>query len=292
MRVGAFQVNEPLPDLNSPHALAILRPWVDVGGVGSLTIKMLESEFNTRPLGKLTRPGNFFDFTRYRPIMRLEHSQRKMSIPNAYINFAKRAEGNDLVFFHLLEPHMFGEVYVESILRVLQIIGAKRYCLLGSMHDAVPHTRPLIVSGIANNELEESLRRLDVQPSDYEGPTTIAALISQEAPKYNIEAMNLIVHLPQYVQLDEDYIGQLRLLEVICSLYDFPIDLEQIKHKSEEQYEKLNKAMEREPQFKQIVHQLETFYESRTGKIDEVMPELSPEIESFLREIGKDFRQN
>ena len=40
--------------------------------------------------------------------------------------------------------------------------------------------------------------------------------------------------VPQYMQLEEDYVGQLYLLEVICSLYDFPIDLEPVKRKAEE----------------------------------------------------------
>ena len=30
MRLRAFEIDEPLPELNEPHALAILKPWVDV----------------------------------------------------------------------------------------------------------------------------------------------------------------------------------------------------------------------------------------------------------------------
>ena len=187
---------------------------------------------------------------------------------------------------------MLGETYVKSILKVLQILGIKRYCLLGSMYDSVPHTKPLIITGSAVGEPGEKLRSLGVQSSDYEGPTTIAILISQEAPKYDIEVMSLIVHLPQYAHLDEDYMGQLRLLEVLCSLYNFPIDLEKIKTKSEEQYGKFNQAMKREPQFEQVVRQLEKMYEARTDNINEEIPKLSPEIEKFLHEIDKGFHQN
>ena len=187
---------------------------------------------------------------------------------------------------------MLGEVYADSVLRVLQKLGVKRYCLMGSMYDSVPHTKPLIVSGRAAEPVREELRKIGVQSSDYEGPTTITILISQQAPKYNIEAMSLIVHLPQYVSVETDYVGALRLSELLCSLYHFPIDLEAVKHKGEKQYEEVSLAMEREPQLRQAVQQLERYYEAKASKAEQEQPELSPEIEDFLRDVTKRFGQN
>jgi len=292
VKIGAFQLDEPLPHLCDVHAFAVLRPWVDVGGVGSSTIAVLENQFNAESLGRLIRPGNFFDFTRYRPVIRLKEGRREITVPNTFINYARRPEGNDLVFFHLLEPHMLGEAYADSLLRVVQRLDVRRYCLFGAMYDAVPHTKPLIVTGTATGVAQEALDGLGVQASDYEGPTTIIILMSQEAAKYDIDVMTLIVHLPQYTQLEEDYAGQLRLLELICSLYNFPIDLAPVKRKAEEQYAKLTLAMEREPQIQQVVRQLETYYEARASKAEDKAPELSPEIESFLHEMDKRFGRN
>ena len=70
MRIGAFELNEPVPELNDPHVFAMIRPWVDVGSVGTLTLNRLERYLGSTELGKLARPGNFFDFTRYRPTMK------------------------------------------------------------------------------------------------------------------------------------------------------------------------------------------------------------------------------
>lgn len=292
MRIGAFQLDEPLPPLREPHAFALLRPWVDVGSVGSLTIAVLESQFKARPLGRLIEPGSFFDFTRYRPIIRLIEGRREVRIPNTFINYAKGPDKNDFVFFHLLEPHMHGEAYAESVLKVLQELGIRRYCLIGAMYDAVPHTKPLIVTGMASGPEESTLRRLGARSSDYEGPTTIAILISQEAPKYNIEVMTLIVHLPQYSQMDEDYAGRLRLLEMISSLYDFPIDLDQSRREAEQQYAKLSLAAEAEPRVKEIIRRLEAYYEARLSQTEEEPPKLSPEVDRFLREMDKRFGQS
>jgi len=292
MRIGAFELDEPLPDLRNPHAFALLRPWVDVGSVGSLTIAVLESQFKARPLGKLSEPGSFFDFTRYRPVLRLIEGRREVRIPNSFINYAKGPHDNDLVFFHLLEPHMLGEAYADSILKVLRRLGISRYCLVGAMYDAVPHTKPLIVTGTASGSAESALHALGVRSSDYEGPTTIAILLSLEAPKYDIEVMTLIVHLPQYSQLEEDYAGRLRLLEVLTSLYNFPIDLEQSRREAKQQYAKLSLAAEAEPRVREIIQRLEAYYEARTSQTEEKPPKLSPEVEKFLREMDRRFGQN
>ena len=64
MRIGAFEVAEPVPELRNTCAIANLRPWVDVGRVGTLALRSLEHHMGAQELGRLARPGEFFDFTR------------------------------------------------------------------------------------------------------------------------------------------------------------------------------------------------------------------------------------
>ena len=80
MRIGAFEINDPIPELNDPHVFAMVRPWVDVGSVGRLTLNRLERFLGSKELGRLVRPGNFFDFTRYRPTMRLVKGEREVRV--------------------------------------------------------------------------------------------------------------------------------------------------------------------------------------------------------------------
>ena len=79
------------------------------------------------------------------------------------------------------------------------------------MYDMVPHTRPLLVSGSGSNlKLQNEMETANVQPSDYVGPTSIAHLITQNASEMGIETATLIVHLPQYLTLENDYRGQVQ----------------------------------------------------------------------------------
>ncbi len=290
MRIGAFEVNEPLPELKDPHVLAILYPWIDVNNVGSFTMDGLEAQFGAKELARLVKPGQFFDFTRYRPTIYYEGARRRLKIPNTIFRYVQREKGNDFLFLHMLEPHAFGEDYVDSIMEILTTFKVKRYCLLGSMYDAVPHTRPLLVSGRATGPAaEQGLKKTGVQASHYQGPTTITNLITQKAQELGIETMTFIVSLPQYVNMEEDYLGKVRLMEILNGLYDIPIDKKDFE-KAARQRSLINQKVETTPELKKILPQLEGLYGARAKKETEGVPGLSREMEEIFWETDeKDF---
>ena len=294
MKIGAFQIHEPVPKLKDPHVFAMVRPWVDVGSVGTLTLNRLERHLGSKELGKLARPGEFFDFTRYRPTMRLVQGEREVKIPNSIIRYAQTEEGPDYLFFHLLEPHSNGEDYTDSLLEIVKYFQIKRYCRIGAMYDAVPHTRPLLVTGtLGDVQMKREVPNFKVRKSTYQGPTTIMNLLSEGIEKSDIESINFMVHLPQYVQLEEDYAGTSRMIEVLSSLYDsIPQDLAPTD-RGQRQYRDLSASLERNSELKALIQQMEAYYDAQLDAEDSVQGEpaptatLSPEIERFLTEIGE-----
>jgi hypothetical protein len=289
MRIGAFELQEPLPELREPHVIAMLRPWVDVNNAATLTLDGLEAQFQARPLAKLVRPGNFFDFTRYRPTLYFEGSLRKIKIPNATLSYATRSKGNDFLFLRLYEPHALAEIYVDSILKLFRTLGVKRYCQIGSMLDAVPHTRPLLVSGRATGkEAEEAMKKAGVYSSSYQGPTSITYLITQKAPEMGMETLLCVVSLPQYVNVEEDYVGKVRLMEVLNSLYDIPIDPKDFE-RAARQRSLVNQKVESTPELKKVLPQLESIYKLRmANRGGEHVPGISSAMEQLFWEADGD----
>jgi len=290
MRINAFEVREPLPELRNPHMLATLRPWVDVNNVGTMTFDELEARLGARELAQLSRPGLFFDFTRYRPMLYSEGGIRRLKIPNCTLSYAPGDKGNDFLLLRLLEPHMLGEDFVESLLDLLKALKVKRYCLLGSMYDAVPHTKPLLVSGRATGaEAERDMKKAGVQTSNYQGPTSITSLVPLLASDLGVETMTFIVSLPQYVNVEEDYLGKVRLMEILNLLYDIPIDKKDFD-KAARQRSLINQKVESSAELKQVLPHLEALYAMRIAKKEsEGMPSLSPEMEEkFWETDGKD----
>ena len=108
------------------------------------------------------------------------------------------------------------------------------------------------------------------------------------------ETMTMIVSLPQYTQLDDDYIGTLRLQGILAALYGFTLPDETI-HQAELQRDQINEAVNTDPQVKEIVEQLETTFDLPTGGEDgedeTETPALSPQVEDFLREMERRFRR-
>ncbi len=294
MRLRAFDLNDPIPELNEPHALAIIRPWIDVGSVGSLVVSRLETYLASKELARLARPGDFFDLTRYRPTLHRNENQIQIQIPNTVVTYGKREKRHDFLFLRLMEPHMLAEEYVDSVLELLKAFRVKKYCLLGSMYDMCPYTRPLLVTGAATTlDLQNKLAAAKVVPSDYQGPTTILYLIGQKVLQLGMDTFSLIVHIPSYLTIEEDYRGERRLMEILCSLYDFTMTEEDVE-KAKEQEEQVSliaeEMMLQEPRFRLILKQLESNYDSRVKEGKKEI-QLSPEVEQFLNSLGRRFRQ-
>ena len=290
MKLGEFELKEPLPELRDPHLLAVLRPWIDVGRVGSLSLGRIQRHLRARELGRLHRPGLFYDFTRYRPRSLINQGKREVTIPNTIIRFAQREEGPDIVLGHLLEPHLYGEDYAEAMLDMLRQLGVKRYSMVGAMYDMVPHTRPLLVSGSGvGGDLEEEQRLNRVKTSDYEGPSTITYLIPQEAAKEGIETRTYVVHLPQYFQVDEDLMGTSRLMEILCNQYNLPDRLIE-PDRGKEQYDGIADMVSGEGEdVSSLLAQLEEHYDREHRAEQPPPPPLSANIEEFLRDLDLGF---
>jgi hypothetical protein len=294
MRIGQFELVEPLPTLREPHAVAMLHPWVDAGNVGTLALNRMEGRMGAREIGRLVRPGMFFDFTRYRPITKQVNGKRTLTVPNTVVKLLHREEDPDILLCHILEPHAFAEDYIDTLVDLFKTLGIKRHCRLGGMWDAVPHTRPLLVTGTLDGKPIEGVRGLTSRRwGAYEGPTTILGQLNTRLEEMGVENMSLMVHLPQYLQLEEDMSGSSRLLEVLTALYKLPQDMPQ-SELGQRQYSDLSGEVERNPEARRLVRRLEAHYDQRTAAreeqgaaSEEQAPPLAPGIQDFLRDVGK-----
>lgn len=290
MSIGEFKISETFPKLEKPHAVAILRPYLNAKDVGTMVFERLKSEFNTKQIGELKEPGKFYDFVRYRPTTYLKDNERKMEIPNTKIFWAKRDHDHDFLFFNILEPHLHGEQYVNSVIKLLDEFNVEKYCLLGSMLDAVPHTKPLIVSGnVTDSMLKE--KNLSIQRSNYEGPSSIVFTINLRAEaELEIKSMYFLVSVPQYLQyfqLENGFIpGKIRIMEIFDFLYNIPV-MEMERKLAEKQIEEIDKNMENNPQLEKMLHYFEKLYQKKKKEIT-----LSSEIESTLEEMERKWEGN
>ena len=79
-------------------------------------------------------------------------------------------------------------------------------------------------------------------------------------------------------------------MEIFNLLYNIPIDKKDFE-RAAEQLNLINQKVEKTPELRNLLPQLETLYEVRINRKEgERMPKLSPEMEGILwKIIGKDF---
>ena len=193
---------------------------------------------------------------------------------------------DSLITLHLLEPHLYGEDYTESVIAILKHFGVKRYSMIGAMYDMVPHTRRLLVSGgTINPSNEEEYKLVGVRPSDYEGPTTITYLISNTLEELGIDTRIFVVHLPQYFQVEEDFTGTARLMEILCTLYGLPSRLAD-QERGRQQYASLQNIVSDTSEVAGLLERLEERYDREKNDEATSSTPLSPMVEEFLQGLG------
>ncbi len=288
MEIGWFDFDPPEVPLRNPHAIVMLRPWINVGNVGTIVLSRLASIYQAEEVARLRRPGHFYDFTRYRPEMKWVDGEREITSPNSKIEIVRRDEEPDLVLVHLLEPHSNSEDFNESVLQMLEALGVTTYITVGGMYDSVPHSRPLLVTGSSRGwEIEPDLGGVTLSRSRYEGPTSATNGIGVGATARGLATLTVMVHLPMYLQLDNDYAGAARALQALAPLYDFKdIKLPEIEL-GEQQYSQVTPAMTNNPRLAEMVKRFEEEYDSTDDDEDQSSGsvELSAEIEAFLDEV-------
>jgi ribosomal protein S13 len=290
MEIGAFTIEESAIPLRQPHLFLTLRPWIDVGSVGTRSLNFVEQYLESESLGRFDKPGEFYDFTRYRPQLRRVAGERQIDLPNTTIRCAKGPGTHDFIFVHALEPHNQAERFIESLIELITTMEISRYIQIGSMYGSSPHTRPLAVTGQATEKtVQDQLDGLmTIRPSRYEGPTSIIALLTERLQSLNVDTLSMMVQLPPYIGLEEDRKGQETVLKLLNVLYKFSYDLSDVHRQGNMQYKEIEKAVEADPQTREMVQRLEETYDAgnaanSSGDSDLEEAPLSLEVEQFLK---------
>ncbi len=294
LKIGDFQIDVDPSTFESPHCIVTLRPWINVGNVGRIAVNRLGRMYGAKKAGQLARPGKFYDHTRYRPRIRMKRGERTFRIPNTEITAARVPGGRDLLILKLLEPHAWAEDFNDSVLELLQAFSVERYVLVGSMYDSVPHTRPLKVTGSARGWEPPSQFKTGVRlgNSRYEGPTSMVSQLTEIArTQFDLETLSMIVHLPLYLKLDNDYVGAARVLSVLGELYGLPMDQMPEIRMGETQYSQVQISSSDNPRLAQLVARLELEYDAEEAEPSEDEVELLPEVEEFLQDLSRGWEE-
>lgn len=276
------------PYLRRPHMVMAFAGWPDAGEVATGALRYLISKTKASALGAIPYDP-FYDFTTLRPVANIEQGELKLLRfpPNDLYSLVSEGTDHDFIFLLATEPHLHWETYARQIMRVVEEFGVSQLITLGSMFDAIPHTKEAKVSGVATTgAMRAVLRESGVVLIDYHGPSSFHTLVHRFCYQRDIASASLWGHAPLYVRAPANPKVCWALLSRLASISSLALDLTDLRAAGEYLTDTLDKLMAQNDAIRMYVRRLEEQYdEGATGLTapDEGAEQMIRDVEEFLR---------
>ncbi|PRX98569.1 PAC2 family protein [Allonocardiopsis opalescens] len=213
---------EGVAELVEPVMIAAFEGWNDAGEAASGVIDHLAEVWQARPLLALD-PDDYYDFQVHRPdVEMVDENTRRITWPTTRLSVARAPEsGRDLVLVRGIEPNMRWRGFCGDLLNIARELGVHQIVLLGALLADAPHTRPVPVSGSASDPALARSLNLDI--TQYEGPTGIVGVLQETAAQAGMEAISLWGAIPHYVAQPPCPKGSLALLRRVEDVLDLAV---------------------------------------------------------------------
>ena len=260
--------------------------WADAAEGATSAVKFLKRKLNAQKFAEFD-PEEFYDFSQTRPTTtRTRDGKRHIHWPaNEFFHIDNPDTDDGIMVFTGVEPNLRWRTYSHSVARLAAERGVETVIHVGALLDAVPHTRPVKLSGTATRpDLSEFLEGRDIRSSNYQGPTGISSSVMDACVKQGLGYSSIWGHTPHYLQAAPNYRVAYSLLQTLARLLRVPMDLEELRGAASKFDEEVAKAVQADEQIGSYVAKLEGQYDESVADNSILDPEdLVRDVERFLR---------
>ncbi len=280
------------PVLHKPYMIMAFSGWSNAGEVPSSVLWYTLSRLEATLFAEL-KPDEFYVYLSMgheakRPIVNIENGMIQ-SFSMVTINFwyFKAKPGNrDLILISGPEPEQGWNKLVDLILDLAREYEVEKIIALGGVFDAIPHTAPPRISGVANYAAErDELKEHQIELTNYKGPSSLYTLVLVNAALRSIPMISLWAHTPHYIQVT-NFIGCYNLMLKLNALLGINIDLDVARKDSEHLYQQVNQAIEKKPELLEYLKTLESEFQKGL-KLD-----AGPINQNIIKEIEDLFKDH
>jgi proteasome assembly chaperone (PAC2) family protein len=275
-----------LPHLRSPVLVCAFRGWNDAAAAASTALTTIAASLEGELIAQVD-PEDYFDFQSTRPTISLEHGQtRRIEWPENNL-FAARvpAADRDLVLLDGTEPNLRWRTFAETIATAADALGVEFVVTLGALIAEVSHTLPVPITGIASNQ--ELVDELELERSNYEGPTGITGVVHDSCRQSGIDSASLWAAVPHYVAAVPNPKAALALLRRLEGLTGIAVEASELEEESDDYEEQIGRAVAANPEIEELVSRIEA---EQVDLLTEEGTEL-PSADSIAREFQRFLRQ-
>ncbi len=285
--MDALTWESDLPHLRSPVMVCAFRGWNDAAAAASTALTAVANSLDAELLAQVD-PEEFFDFQSTRPTISMDEGQtRHVEWPENNV-FAVRVPSadRDLVLLDGTEPNLRWRTFSETIATVADALGVEMVITLGALIAEVSHTLPVPITGLASSA--ELVEELELERSNYEGPTGIVGVVHDLCRRNGIDSASLWAAVPHYVAAVPNPKAALALLRRLEGLTGIAVEASELEEETADYEEQIGRAVSANPEIEELVSRIEA---EQVDLLDEEgdLPNadtLAREFQRFLRQRG------
>lgn len=287
-RVDSLHWEGDLPHLRSPVMVCAFRGWNDAAASASTALGAVSSSFDAEPIASID-PEEYFDFQSTRPtIAMVDGAARRIDWPqNDLIAVRVPNAERDLVLLDGTEPNLRWRTFSDAVATAADALGVELVISLGALIAEVSHTLPVPVTGLASDE--QLVSELDLDRSDYEGPTGIVGVIHDRCRLGGIDSASLWAAVPHYVAAVPNPKAALALLRRLEGLTGIAVDASELEEETIDYEEQIGRAVAANPEIEDLVARIEAEQVDLLGEEHGQLPSadtIASEFQRFLRQRG------
>ncbi|HVD38403.1 MAG TPA: PAC2 family protein [Solirubrobacterales bacterium] len=276
-----------LPHLRSPMMVCAFRGWNDAAAAASTALTAVAGSLDAQLVAQVD-PEEYFDFQSTRPTITMDEGQtRRIEWPenNLYTVQIPSAD-RDLVLLDGTEPNLRWRTFSETIATVADALGVEMVITLGALIAEVSHTLPVPITGLASSA--ELVEELELERSNYEGPTGIVGVVHDLCRQNGIDSASLWAAVPHYVAAVPNPKAALALLRRLEGLTGIAVEASELEEETSDYEEQIGRAVAANPEIEELVSRIEA---EQVDLLDEEgdLPNadtLAREFQRFLRQRG------
>jgi proteasome assembly chaperone (PAC2) family protein len=278
-----------LPNLRSPVLVCAFRGWNDAAAAASTALTTIATSLDGEMIAKID-PEEYFDFQANRPTISMDEGQtRRIDWPeNNLIAVSVPSADRDLVLLDGTEPNLRWRTFSETVATAADALGIELVITLGALIAEVSHTLPVPITGLASSQ--ELVEELDLERSNYEGPTGIVGVVHDRCRQAGIDSASLWAAVPHYVAAVPNPKAALALLRRLEGLTGIAVEASELEEEAADYEEQIGRAVAANPEIEELVSRIEAEQVDLLSEEAEVpsADTLAREFQRFLRQRGKD----
>jgi proteasome assembly chaperone (PAC2) family protein len=278
-----------LPHLRAPVMVCAFRGWNDAAAAASTALTAIAASLDADLIARVD-PEEYFDFQSTRPTISMDEGQtRRIDWPENNL-FAVRipAADRDLVLLDGTEPNLRWRTFSETIATAADALGVEMVVTLGALIAEVSHTLPVPITGLASSSA--LVDELELEHSNYEGPTGIVGVVHDLCRQNGIDSASLWAAVPHYVAAVPNPKAALALLRRLEGLTGIAVEASALEEETADYEEQIGRAVAANPEIEELVTRIEAEQADLIEEGGEVpnADTLAREFQQFLRQRGQD----